>query len=310
MDALDCLIVGAGPAGLTAAIYLARFRRRIAICDAGNPRASYIPRTRNYPGFPDGISGDELLERLRAQARRYGAEVTQARVETLAREDGVFVAGAGGRSLAARTVLLATGVVDKEPEMPNLREAIAAGAIRLCPICDGHEVIERRVAVYGPVGHALSHAEFMCTFTRDVALLVPRGDASADDASRERARRAGVELVESPVARVALDGKRALVRFADGAERHFDTLYPALGCRNRSELAVALGARCEGEGDIVVDSHQRTSIEGLYAAGDVVAALNQLSVAVGHAALAATTIHNDLGGFGGNSGPRPGSQGK
>jgi thioredoxin reductase (NADPH) len=292
---LDCLVVGAGPAGLTAAIYLARFRRDIAVLDAGNSRASYIPKTRNYPGFPEGISGDELLARLRQQAERYGARVTKALVERLDREGGLFVADVGGERVAARKVVLATGTVDKEPEMANLREAIDAGAIRLCPICDGHEVIDRRVAIYGPAKRAASHAIFMRTFTDDVTLLVPRGDEPADAPLRSKLERAGVRLVESPVCEVFLaDDRQAGVRLADDSQHRFGTLYPALGNRNRSELAVQLGARCAGEGDIEVDARQMTSVPGLYAAGDVVCALNQLSVAVGHAAIAATAIHNAL----------------
>jgi thioredoxin reductase (NADPH) len=293
---LDCLIVGAGPAGLTAAIYLARFRRRIALLDSGHSRASYIPRTRNYPGFPDGISGEELLGRLRAQAGRYGAEVRRGLVEGLARADGAFVASLDGEELRARTVLLATGLVDKEPEMPRLREAIAAGCIRLCAVCDGHEVIDRRVAVYGPVKSTIGHAEFMRTFSEDVTLLVPRADAPAGAAERERLERAGVRFVPNAVCEIALgeDG-RAVVRLDDGREERFDTLYPSLGSRMRAELAIGLGAQCTEAGDIRVDSHQQTTVPGLYAAGDVVSALNQLSVAAGHAAIAATAIHNRLG---------------
>ncbi len=89
--------------------------------------------------------------------------------------------------------------------------------------------------------------------------------------------------------------RKAGVRFDSGSEMHFETIYPALGCRVQSELALQVGARCTKGGDIIVDAHQRTSVPGLYAAGDVVAALNQLSVAVGHAAVAATHIHNHLG---------------
>lgn len=288
--------MGAGPAGLTAAIYLARFRRRIAIYGCGNPRASYIPRTRNYPGFPDGISGDELLERLRRQASRYGAEVIEARVETLRQEDGAFVATAGGATIHAATVLIATGVVDKEPEMAGLREAIERGCIRLCPICDGHEVIGHCVAVYGPVEETVGHAIFMRTFTEDVTLLVPKGDEPASQADLTRLRSARVKLLDSPVAEIRMtDEGKAAVRLADGSAHLFTTLYPTLGARRLAELATGLGARCNEEGDIVVDSHQQTTVPGLYAAGDVVAALNQLSVAVGHAAIAATAIHNGLG---------------
>ena len=295
-ETLDCLIVGAGPAGLTAAIYLARFRRRIALVDSGHSRASYIPRTRNYPGFPDGISGEELLERLRAQARRYGVEATRGTVEGLERRDGHFAARAGDRELRARRVLIATGIVDNEPEMARLREAIAAGCIRLCPVCDGHEVIDRKVAVYGPVRSTVGHAIFMRAFSEDVTLLVPRADEPAGAGERERLEGAGVRFVPSAVCEVSMDDDRkAVVRFDDGAELRFDTLYPSLGARIRSELAVALGAQCTDEGEIRVDSHQQTTVQGLYAAGDVVSALNQLSVAVGHAAVAATAIHNSLG---------------
>lgn len=293
---LDCLIIGAGPAGLTAAVYLARFRRRIALYDGGRSRASWIPRTRNYPGFPDGISGDELLARLREQASRYGARVTHGLVERLECDDGLFRAhAADGTSVAARKVILATGVVDIEPEMDRLPEAVESGCVRLCPICDGHEVIDRCVAVYGPPGSALSHAVFMTTFSDDITLLVPRGAAPVEPEARQRAAAAGVTLLESPVARMVLtEGRQVAVTLADGAERHFDTVYPALGCRMRSELALSVGARCTDGGDVLVDDHMRTSVPGLYAAGDVVAALNQLSVAVGHAAIAATDVHNSL----------------
>ena len=293
---LDCLIIGAGPAGLTAAIYLARFRRRIALVDSGHSRASYIPRTRNYPGFPDGISGDELLERLRAQAARYGARATRALVESLEVREGVFAARTAEGELRARTVLLATGIVDKEPEMPRLREAIAAGCIRLCAVCDGHEVIDRKVAVYGPVASTIGHAIFMRTFSEDVTLLVPRADTPVTEAQRAKLESAGVSFVPNAVCEIAMcEGSKASVRLDDGSELRFDTLYPSLGSRMRSELAVSLGAKCTHEGEIEVDSHQQTTVPGLYAAGDVVSALNQLSVAVGHAAVAATAIHNSLG---------------
>jgi thioredoxin reductase (NADPH) len=295
MQTLDALVIGAGPAGLTAALYLARFRRRIAVLDAGQSRARYIPRTRNYPGFPEGIGGEELLARLREQAGRYGAEVTRAMVTSLTCEGDAFAAEADGTRLVARRVILATGIVDKEPEMNGLKEAIAAGCIRLCPICDGHEVIDRDVAVYGSGEDAPRHALFMRTFSPRIAVLLTRagGPVGAEDA--ELLAKARVEVVASPVTRVAMgEDRRAEVALEDGTTRRFDTVYPVLGCRMRSELAIGLGARTTEAGDVHVDAHQQTSVPGLYAAGDVVAALNQLSVAVGHAAIAATHLHNSL----------------
>jgi thioredoxin reductase (NADPH) len=292
---LDALIVGAGPAGLTAALYLARFRRRIAVIDGGQSRASYIPRTRNYPGFPEGINGLELLARLREQAARYGARVTQGLVESIERGEEGFVATVGGDRMAARRVILATGIVDKEPEIGNLREAIAAGCIRLCPICDGHEVIDREVAVYGAAADAIPHARFMRTFTERLTLLVPRGDGPLAADMRAALQEEGIDYESCAVTKMAMDGDgRAVASLADGRERRFHTIYPVLGCRRRSEFAVALGARTTEAGDILVDSHQQTSVAGLYAAGDVVASLNQLAVATGQAATAATAVHNSL----------------
>ena len=292
---LDCIIVGAGPAGLTAATYLARFRRRIAVLDGGASRASYIPRSHNYPGFPDGITGEELLARLREQGARYGVEVTRALVDEAMREDDVFVVRSGERWWRAPRLLLATGLVDKEPEMRNLREAIGRGAIRLCSICDGYDVMDQHIAVLGSGRNAVSHGIFMRTWSRRVTVLLAAGGDDLDGAARRDAGAAGVEIVQDPVAAVELgDDGRAHVRTSAGAMLAFDALYPVLGCRNRSDLGRALGARCREQGDIEVNPHMRTSVPGLYAAGDVVAALNQVSVAVGHAAIAATHIHNSL----------------
>src|SRR3954471_22069454 len=137
---LDCLIVGGGPAGLTAAIYLARFHLSIRVIDAGKSRASWIPCTRNHAGFPDGISGQELLERMRTQAQKYGAKITQDRVTKLERDDaeGLFTATWGSGCVQARSVLIATGVTNRSPSMDEELhdEALARGLIRYCPICD------------------------------------------------------------------------------------------------------------------------------------------------------------------------------
>jgi thioredoxin reductase (NADPH) len=295
MPPIDALVIGAGPAGLTAALYLARFRRTLALVDSGESRARYIPRTRNYPGFPEGIGGDELLARLREQAARYGAKVTQGRVTSLRRQGDVFAAQLGDSSILARRVILASGIVDTQPEMEGLEEAIAAGCIRLCPICDGHEVIDRDVAVYGPASDVAGHAIFMKTFSPRIAVLLTRdgGVLGEDDAAA--LAHACIEVVRSPVQQLAMgNDRRAIATLADGSARHFDTVYPVLGCRMRSELATSLGVDTTEKGDIHVDAHQQTSVPGLYAAGDVVAALNQLSVAVGHAAIAATHLHNSL----------------
>jgi thioredoxin reductase (NADPH) len=296
MRDVDCLIVGAGPAGLTAAIYLARFRRSVALVDNGASRASYIPLSHNYPGFPQGISGDELLARLRAQAERHGVTVTRGLVDSIDAGMGGFHATVGDQKLFARKVLLATGIVDKQPEMRNLREAIGQGAIRLCPICDAFEVMDRKVAIYGPASESVGHAVFMRTYSPDVTLIPTRDDVMPSPEQRAELAGFGIRRVDEPVCEIFLapDG-RAGARLDDGTVLLFDTIYVSLGCVARADLAVRLGAQVSETGELFVDGHLRTSVPGLYAAGDVVSALNQISVATGHAAIAATDIHNQLG---------------
>jgi len=292
---VDCLVIGAGPAGLTAAIYLARFRRSLVVIDGGQSRAALIPRSHNCPGYPDGIVGTQLLQRLRTQGERYGVHVRDGLVERLEVEGDGFVADAGNGAIHARKVLLATGIVDKEPEMKGLREAIQQGCIRLCPICDAYDVIDRRLGVYGPPNVAWGHAVFLRTYSQSIDFLVPNGCDPVGQEAADGLAAAGVALVEDPVVEIFMtEGQRAGARTQSGAVREYDVIYPTLGCRPRSSLAANLGAALSDSGEIVVDAHQRTSVPGLYAAGDVVDALNQISVGMGQAAIAATDMHNAL----------------
>ena len=293
---LDCLIVGGGPAGLTAAIYLARFRRSVRIIDSGSSRASLIPTSHNYPGFPEGIGGRDLLERLRDQARRYGAELTAGHVSGITpAATGTFVASSGTETVEARIVLIATGVIDIEPPLPNVKYAIRSGLVRHCPVCDGFEVIGKKVAVIGRGAKGVNETRFIQHFTRELTLftLGARHEISAEDRAALEAD--GVVIVEEPLREVSTElGAIVGVTTQTGKTYRFDTLYSALGCNVRSELARALGAVCDHVGQIVVDDKLRTTVPNVFAVGDVANDLNQIAVAAGHAAIAATTIHNLL----------------
>ncbi|RZA15504.1 MAG: NAD(P)/FAD-dependent oxidoreductase, partial [Lysobacteraceae bacterium] len=169
---LDVLVVGAGPAGLTAATYLARFHRRFAVVDAGKSRARWIPTSHNCPGFPSGIGGGDLLDRLREQARGFGVLPEEGRIERLQRDGDVFIAtAADGREWRTRFVLLATGVVDVMPAMEGLEAGIASHAVRLCAVCDGYEASDAQIAVLAPVDVAIRHAAFLRSFSRKVAAI-------------------------------------------------------------------------------------------------------------------------------------------
>jgi thioredoxin reductase (NADPH) len=291
---LDCLIIGGGPAGLTAAIYLSRFRRNVLVVDDGKSRAALIPESHNYPGFPAGISGPSLLDNLRRQAAEYGARLEQGRVDTLARDGGSFIACSGALIWRARRVLLATGIVDESPDLPGLRDAVYRGALRYCPICDAYEAKDKRIGALGRSETAGKKALFLRTYSRDIVLLPTDDPASMSPATRDTLNKAGIRFPDLRVVDIERDDAGIVAVLANGERIEVDVIYPMLGCDVRSELATALGASSSDIGCVHVDDHQRTSVEGLYAAGDVVTDLHQISVATGHAAIAATDIHNSL----------------
>jgi len=179
-EMLDCLVIGGGPAGLTASIYLGRFRRRVTVIDKGWSRAEWITLSHNLPGFPNGIAGPALLEAMRAQARLYGASLRTGVVDALVRaDDGRFTARLDGVDLSASTVLLATGVIENKPPVPHLADAVKRGLIRTCPICDGYEAIGKRVGALGAGEHAAAEALFLRTFSDQITLLLPAHGADA-----------------------------------------------------------------------------------------------------------------------------------
>ena len=178
--------------------------------------------------------------------------------------------------------------------MEGLQEVVYRGAIRFCPICDGYEAIDKRIGVLGPVKTACNKALFMRTYSADVTLLATDDPQSAPPELRAKLDDAGIVLAPRSVAAMERQSEGVAAVLQDGARYHLDTLYPALGCEVRSDLAMSLGARRNDIGNLFVDDHQQTSVKGLYAAGDVVTDLHQISVATGHAAIAATAIHNSL----------------
>jgi thioredoxin reductase (NADPH) len=291
----DCLIVGGGPAGLTAAIYLARFLRDIVVVDAGESRATWIPKSHNHPGFPHGIGGRELLARLGEQATQFGVRRESMRVESLERDaDGIFVARMRGRTIRARRLLLAMGVVDRVPPLEGMREAMRDGLLRQCPICDGYEARGKSIAIIGNGRAAAGEALFMRGYSDDIT-LVSVGEALAlPEDSRDRIAETGIRTIQQPVVSLDPEAAGALLTFADGATLRVDTLYSALGIEPQNDLARGLGIDLTQDGRIVTDAHQRTSIEHCYAAGDIVTGLNQIGVAMAHAEIAAVDIHNGL----------------
>ncbi|HEU4497810.1 MAG TPA: NAD(P)/FAD-dependent oxidoreductase [Sphingomicrobium sp.] len=294
---LDCLVIGAGPAGLTAAIYLARFHLQILVVDSGKGRAATIPCTRNHAGYPDGITGKELIDLMKEQAQKYGAKIIDGTVSRLECVNGndLFEAEWGSGAVRARSVLLATGVTNRRPPMDEALhdEALARGQIRYCPICDGYEVTDKKVGVIGSGSHGVAEAVFLRGYTADVTLIAPDKAMKVSAVDRLALEGAGIQTVDGPAEAVAIAHDSITV---DTAEGHFtfDSVYPALGSDVHCQLADMVGAQLNDDGCVRVDAHMRTSVEGVYAAGDLVIGLDQISNAMGQGGIAATTIRNDL----------------
>ena len=293
--AFDCIVIGGGPAGLAAAVYLARFHLSTAVLDDGCSRAALIPLARNLPGYTVGIGGRDLLRRMRLQAEGFGARMLTATVDAVVPGPAGFAVLAGEACFAATKVLLATGVANLPPPMPadEHDDALRRGLLRYCPICDGFEMTDRRVALLGSGAHGIAEAQFMRGYTADVTLVAPHGAHDHDDTERAGLARWDIAALDGPVEAVFAGRDDIVLQVAGGAHR-FDTLYAALGTEVRSALARAAGAETAADGAVLVDRHQMTSVEGLYAAGDVVKGLDQIAAAMGQAAIAATAMRNAI----------------
>lgn len=288
---IDCLVVGAGPAGLTAAIYLRRFHRHVKLIDAGRSRARWIERSHNVPGFPEGIGGDELLARMRQHLSRVHGEVDEGEVSALMPHAHGFTARTSLGELHARTVVLATGVVDKVPELPGCDGLRTQDLLRQCPICDGYEHTGRRIVVLGEGLHGAREALFIRHFSEDVTLV----QAHVGHREALPLHRAGIKLIDAtPRCAQALPQGGLRLQLDDGQAHDFEVMYAALGVSPRAELARALGADTDECGGLTVDAHGRTSLPGLHAIGDVVSGLDQIAVACGQGAITATAVHNQL----------------
>ncbi|MBP0437310.1 NAD(P)/FAD-dependent oxidoreductase [Tianweitania sediminis] len=289
--AFDVAIVGGGPAGLTAALYLARFLRSVVVFDAGASRARLIPRTHNHPSTPGGINGNELLATLREQVSPYDVAVLSGEVQALEKTEAGFTLATSCGIARSRYVILATGLVDHAPALPDVQDLILAGTIRLCPVCDAFEARAKRVGIIGTGASALKEARFLQRYSADITLLA-HDPADLSVTFRDDAQALGVKLIDK-MEELRAETGGVLVRGA-GETRLFDVVYCALGCDIRTELVAPLNVAHSDHGPLLIDEHQRTSVDGLYAIGDVASGLNQIAVAYGGAAIAASDINRRM----------------
>lgn len=292
-NVLDCAIVGAGVAGLTAALYLGRFRRNVTVIDGGPSRASWIPEIHNYPGIM-GASGQHFLSQLMQQALRYGANIQPGWVTKIDRTaNGVFVVETKENSICAFNVIVATGIEDDLANIANAEDAVKAARLCLCPVCDGYEAIDREIAcLINPDN--IDHALFLRTYTsRLTAVVARRADKNLTGRQKRVLENASIEVIEGDFA-IRVDADHADIKTGSGKSLSFDLLYCLMGSLPGNGFLRQVGPEMDSSGKIITDLHQQTSVAGLYAAGDVTAGLCQIAVATGEGATAAAHIHSRL----------------
>jgi thioredoxin reductase (NADPH) len=288
-------IVGAGLAGLSAAIYLARARRATQVIDSGQSLAAWEPDVQNYLGFPEGIHGEELLRRGREQAARYGVQITQDRVESARHGDGRFVLeGKSGVEYRSTHLLLATGLFHLPPEIPGV-DACLGHSMFFCKDCDAHRVSGKRIAILGSNNEAVEYALGMLLYSPCVVLATNRQKPRWDELHAEWLQEYEVPIYEERITAVHhKEGHLFSIVFDDHRCVAVDSVFTTRGDIYHNSLAKSLGAEIDEEGQIVVNEDGLTSVPRLYAAGCVTPANCQMIVAAGQGATAAQAINRAI----------------
>jgi thioredoxin reductase (NADPH) len=297
LDHYDALIIGGGPAGLSAAIYLARSLRSVVVIDSDRPaRSDWVQVNHNFLGFPGGVSIVELCQRGREQAELYGARFLNAEVTALAQSGDHFQATIEGDIVRGRAVILATGVRDRWVEFPGYEEYIGR-SMHWCVVCDGYEMRGQRVLIVGNDEHAAVVSLQMRRFTDRITLLVHPDAPPLLELLQAELSRSGIHCMtgEIATARAREPGYFAAVVLVGGEEIELDHLFSEQGAEPNVALAQALGMGMTDEGFIKVDTEARTSIPFIYAAGDVTRLFSHQVITAAHeGATAATTLAWDL----------------
>jgi thioredoxin reductase len=295
MSIYDVAIVGGGPAGLTAAMWLGRYLRRVVLVDSGDPRNWETRGINGYLGLP-AVTPAALRGAGREEARRWGAELIDGCVESVTRagDEHFRLALESGDTLEARRVLLAFGVKDIWPDIPGLERVYGATAYH-CPDCDGHETVGKKTVVVGMGRKAVGLALALSTWTREIVVCTNGRDPELTDALMAQLDKLNIPVLTSRV-RQAVHTDRTLtaLELDDGMLLDCERLFFSIGHFPADDLAQRLGCRRNDEGCVVIDEHFHSSVPNVYAAGDLVPGTQLALAAAAGGARAAIAIHHSL----------------
>lgn len=302
----DCIVIGAGPAGLSAALFLARYRRRVLTFHHNSPRNLYSHGVHGFLGH-HGILPEELLARGRDEVTKHGGLIVEGcvtKVEKIAAEhfrvstgDEKETVGETSKSFEARRILLATGLRDLTPDCPGFTDFYGV-SVHHCPDCDGYEVSDKRVAVLSRGREAIGFTLGLLTWTDKLTLLTNGDEGDITDEHRAKLAHFNIAITNRRI--IGLEGDTETkqlerVSFEDGEPLECDALFFNLGTEMSGELHEMLGCKLDEEcGLIAVDDVQQTSVEGVYAAGDITPHSQLAVVAAAEGAMAAIHIHKSL----------------
>ncbi len=291
---LEVVIVGGGLAGLSAAIYLGRARRKPVLIHSERSMAKWEPDVQNYLGFPDGIDGSELLDRGIKQVGQFHVEVVHDEIQSLQQNEHCFELIGQGHRYRARRVLIATGLTHLPPNIPGVKECLGH-SLFFCKDCDAYRVQGKRIVILGCNNEAADYALAMLLFSPSVTICT-NGQTPVWDSSHHgwlmeyqvMIQKERIHTVEHE------DGQITSLRFDNGASLNIDAAFVTRGDICHSDLVRSVGAELTADGQIVVDHCLRTSVPNLYAAGCVTTANCQMIIAAGQGAIAAQAINRDL----------------
>lgn len=292
MNEYDVVVIGGGAAGLSAALVLARARRRVAVVDAGHPRNAPAAHMQGFLGS-DGLPPTELLAAGRAEVAGYGGELVAGTVARVTRAGRRFeVALADGGTLTARRVLVTTGLRDDVPDLPGVRERWGRDLLH-CPYCHGYEVRDQPLGVLGGNDDAIAHAQLVRQWSDDVVYFSNGTTPTAEQREQLVARAIGV--VDEAVAGLVVEDDRLTgVALADGRVVPRTAVFVRPRFVAHDALLADLGCATHENGWVAVDATGRTSVPGVWAAGNAVNPRAQVITAAGEGSAAAIAINNDL----------------
>ena len=266
----EALVVGGGPAGLSASLYLARYDRSVALFDEGRGRSTRHQVNHNYLGFPGCIPARTRRELGRRQLSEYPqAACFEHKVAVVERADGGFVARGQAGEWRGRAVILCTGVIDHYPHFDGWQEYVGRSMF-WCITCDGYACRDERVVVVGNTNAAATEALQLRRFTAKLSVLTNSQECAIDSTFQERLAGAGIVLIHDKIERATgTDGQFETLCTRDGRCIELDQLFCQQGATPQSRLAADLGVRLSAQGYIQVDSEQQTDVPGVCAAGDV-----------------------------------------